>query len=351
MAETALEKVLPNPTEKILSGMNKTQKLAALMVILGPEEASSILSSFNQRMVEQIMAEMAKIEFISAEVQQALIEEFSVLTLDAVTSALGGLDKAQFVLEKTLGPIKAREVMGRVAPGIAPSPQIEELRNVPVPSIIEILQGEHNQTWALVLAQLDAHTSAEVFRKLDPGFRADVMRRMARLDPVEPDVLDGVIQGLLARRPEASLRNNIKTEGPKYLTEVMKNLDRQLANEVLELLGQEDPELSSSVRKMMFVFDDLAKLDTAAISTILREVDFNSLAIAMKDCCPEVSELIFKNITKRAAESLHENLKYSSNVRRKEVDEARGRVMEVVFELERKGDISLYKDEEAHAPA
>src|SRR5580700_10746855 len=98
------EKVSP------IAGLNKVQKLAGLLVVLGPEEASVILSAFNQRQMEQIMGEMAKIEFLSADVQKALLEEFSSVTLEAVTSALGGVEKAQHVLEKSLGQAKAREV-------------------------------------------------------------------------------------------------------------------------------------------------------------------------------------------------------------------------------------------------
>ena len=104
-----------------LAGLNKTQKLAALLVVLGPEEASTILSAFNQRQMEQIMGEMAKIEFLSADVQHSLLEEFSSVTLDAVTSALGGVEKAQNVLEKSLGSAKALEVLGRVAHRTPPS--------------------------------------------------------------------------------------------------------------------------------------------------------------------------------------------------------------------------------------
>ena len=124
MSATATE--TPNP----IAGLNKMQKLAGLLVVLGPEEASVILSAFNQRQMEQIMGEMAKIEFLSAEVQQGLLEEFSSVTLEAVTSALGGVEKAQNVLEKSLGQAKAREVLGRVAPEATTSPMLEELRNM-----------------------------------------------------------------------------------------------------------------------------------------------------------------------------------------------------------------------------
>src|SRR5476651_1584036 len=118
------------PKPSPIAGLSKVQKLAALLVVLGPEEASVILSAFNQRQMEQIMGEMAKIEFLSADVQQGLLEEFSSVTLDAVTSALGGVEKAQHVLEKSLGAVKAREVLGRVAPDQTTSPHIEELRNM-----------------------------------------------------------------------------------------------------------------------------------------------------------------------------------------------------------------------------
>jgi flagellar motor switch protein FliG len=328
-----------------IAGLNKIQKLAGLLVVLGPEEASVILSAFNQRQMEQIMGEMAKIEFLSADVQQALLQEFSSVTLEGVTSALGGVEKAQNVLEKSLGQSKAREVLGRVAPEATTSPQLEELRNMVPTAITQMLRGEQSQTWALVLGQLEAENSAEIFRTMEPIFRADVMQRMARMEPVSPEVLDRLVKSLLARRSEASCRDYIGSNGTEYLTQIMKQFDRQVANDALAALAENDPELSASIRKKMFVFDDLVQLDAATMGVILREVDFTTLALAMKDCPVKLKDTIMKSITKRAAESLAENLKAMSKVRRKEVEEARSKVMEQIFELERNGDISLAQEE------
>jgi flagellar motor switch protein FliG len=337
-AET-IEKTSP------LAGMNKTQKLAALLVVLGPEEASVILSSFNQRQMEQIMTEMAKIEFLSADIQRALLEEFSSVTLEAVTSAFGGVEKAQHVLEKSLGQAKAKEVIGRVAPGSAVSPHIEELRNMTPPAIAQMLRGEQPQSWALVMAQLDHDNCAQIFRGLDLGFRAEVMLRMAKMEPVSPDVLDRLIKGLLARRTESATRDYVTADGTKFLTEIMKKLDRNAANDALNALAETDPDLSASIRTMMFVFDDLVTLDAATIGIILREVDFNTLAVAMKDCAPKLKEMVLKNLTKRAAEGLLENLKMSGSVKRRDVEAARAQVMEQVFDIERRGDISLARED------
>ncbi len=341
MATATLEPIKISP----IAGLNKVQKLAALLVVLGPEEASVILSAFNQRQMEQIMGEMAKIEFLSADVQHSLLEEFSSITLEAVTSALGGVEKAQHVLEKSLGPVKAREVLGRVAPKATTSPMMEELKNMPATGIAQMLRGEQAQTWALVLAQLDAENSAEVFRTMDGIFRADVMRRMAHMEPVSPEVLDRLIKSLLARRPESGRLDHIAANGTAFLTEIMKRFDRQVATDALEALAENDPELSASIRKMMFIFEDLVKLDAAAIGTIMREVDFNTLAVAMKDCPIKLKETIMKSITKRAAEGLEENLKLMSKVKRKEVEEARSKVMEQVFDLERRGEITLVEED------
>ena len=347
MSATLTLPAKPNP----IAGLNKVQKLAALLVVLGPEEASVILSAFSHRQMEQIMGEMAKIEFLSADVQQGLLEEFSSVTLEAVTSALGGVEKAQHVLEKSLGEAKAREVLGRVAPEAATSPMREELRNMSATAIAQMLRGEQSQTWALVLAQLEAENSAEVFRTMEPVFRADVMQRMARMEPVSPEVLDRLIKSLLSRRSEASCRDYIEADGTQFLTQIMKRFDRQVASDALEALAQNDPELSASIRKMMFIFEDLVQLDSATMATILREIDFNTLATAMKDCPPKLRELIFKNITKRAAESLEENLKFTTKVRRKEVEEARSKIMEQIFDLERKGEINLSREDSSGAGA
>jgi flagellar motor switch protein FliG len=291
------------------------------------------------------MTEMAKIEFLSAEVQQALLEEFSSVTLEAVTSAFGGVEKAQNVLEKSLGASKAREVIGRVAPDAAHSPMVEELRNLPAAAVGQMLRGEQPQTWALILAQLDHDNCAEIFRTMDLAFKADVMLRMARMEPVSPDVLDCLIKNLLARRTESATRDYVSADGTKFVTEIMKKFDRAAATDALNALAESDPDLSASIRKMMFVFDDLVTLDAATIGVILREIDFNTLAVAMKDCAPKFKDMVMKNITKRAAEGLQENLKMMANVRKKEVEAARAAVMEQVFEIERRGDISLAREE------
>ena len=328
-----------------LAGLSKVQKLAALLVVLGPEEASVILSAFNHRQMEQIMGEMAKIDFVSADVQNGVLEEFSSVTLEAVTSALGGFEKAQHVLEKALGSAKALEVMGRVAPQAAASPAMEELRNMPASTVAQMLRGEQSQTWALVLAQLDAENSAVVFRTMEPAFRGDVMRRMARMEPVSPEVLEKLIKSLMARRSPSATRDYVGANGTVFLTEVMKRFDRQAATDALEFLAQDDPELSASIRKGMFIFEDLVQLDQSTMTTILREIDFNTLAIAMKDCPDKLRDMIFKGITKRAAEGLEENLKFMTKVRRKEVEEARTTVMQQIFDLERKGEINLTPEE------
>jgi flagellar motor switch protein FliG len=339
----------PAPKANPLAGLNKIQKLAALLVVLGPEEASVILSAFNSRQMEQIMAEMAKIEFLSSDVQQGVLQEFSTVTLEGVTSALGGAEKAQSVLEKSLGPAKALEIMGRVAPQATTSAVIEELRNTSASVIAQVLRGEQCQTWALVLAQLEAENSAEVFRTMEPAFRAEVMQRMARMEPVSPDVLDLLVKNLLDRRTPANSQHLVGSNGTLFLTEVMKRFDRQVATDALEFLAQNDPELSASIRKGMFIFEDLTTLDQATMSTIMREVDFNTLAVAMKDCSEKLRELVLKSITKRAAESLEENLKFMTKVRRKEVEEARSKVMQQIFDLERKGEINLTPETDAVA--
>lgn len=348
MSATLTQPEKTNP----IAGLSKVQKLAALLVVLGPEEASVILSAFNHRQMEQIMGEMAKIEFVSAEVQQAVLGEFSSVTLEAVTSALGGVEKAQHVLEKSLGAAKAMEVMGRVAPQATTSPVMEELHNLPASAIAQMLRGEQSQTWALILANLDAENSAEIFRTMEPAFRGDVMRRMARMEPVSPDVLEKLIKSLLARRSTSGSRDFIGgANGTQFLTEIMKRFDRKAASDALEVLAQNDPELSISIRKGMFIFEDLVQLDQPTITIILRELDSNTLAIAMKDCSDKLRELIMKGMTKRAAEALEENLKFMTKVRRKEVEEARAKVMQQIFDLERKGEISLSPEESSVAAA
>ena len=179
---------------------------------------------------------------------------------------------------------------------------------------------------------------------MEPVFRSEVMRRMAHMQPVSSGMLEKLCQRLLERR-SAAKREYVGANGTQFLTEIMKRFDRQSAADALETLAKNDPELSALIRKGMFVFEDLAQLDQSTMTTIMREIDFNSLAIAMKDCSDKLREMIFKGITKRAAESLEENMKAMSKVRRKEVEDARTAIMQQIFDLERKGEISLMPEE------
>jgi flagellar motor switch protein FliG len=184
---------------------------------------------------------------------------------------------------------------------------------------------------------------------MESAFRGEVMLRMAHMEAVSPAVLETLVKSLLDRQHSAPARNYVRRDGAAFLTEIMKRFDRQSATAALEVLAKDEPELSASIRKGMFTFDDLGQLDQSTVTTILRDVDQSTLATAMKGCSENLRAMIFKGITKRAAEALEESLKFMTKVRRKDVEEARVKVMQVVFDLEHKGEITLAPEDSSAA--
>lgn len=343
MAAPSLNDIGTESGESTLAGMSKVQKLASLLVLLGQDTAAQVLTEFDEQEVEMISTEMAKIHFIPIEMQKELLDEFSSVTLEAVTSAVGGPQFAREVLEKSLGGYKASEVISRVSPVKAKSIDTTVLREIMPRQLVNLLRREQVQTWAMILSYMDPNRCAEVLALVPSDMRPDIVERIATMEPISGAVVQGVFTYLKNRVSNRQDEDVASSGGTKVLADILNTLDDNTSKQVLEGLEERNPDLTRSVKKLLFVFEDIATLDKATITRLLREVDFHALAVAMKTASDKVHDVIIGALSKRAAESIAEEIRFMPPVKLSDVEAAQEQVIEVLRGLEASGEITLSK--------
>jgi flagellar motor switch protein FliG len=328
---------------ELLKGWSKKQRLAGLLVVLGRDMAAQILSVFDDREVEEISTEMARIDFVSPDTQRALLKEFTIVAVDAVASAAGGPLFAKEVLERSLGSFKANELINRIAPNKARAVDTAILRDIQPRQLINLLRKEQIQTWALVLSYLDPSRCAEVLSLLNADFRTDIVERIATMEPTTTEVVEQVLEHIKRRIYQRNNQSISSSGGARILAEVINSLDDSVSKQILNGLEERNPDLAKSITKLLFVFEDVGDLDKQTIARVLREVDYHQLAIALKTASDRMRTAVFTALSKRAAESLQDEIQYMPPVRLADVEEAQEKIIEVIRQLEASGEITVSK--------
>jgi flagellar motor switch protein FliG len=329
------------PASEIRS-MSKMQKLAALLVILGPESAANILKHFDEIELEAVSAEMAKVNMISGELQADILREFTDVALQASTSLRGGLQFTQASLEKAVGVFKATSILGRVAPRHAPVAAMSQIVDLEPRQIFNLIKGEQPQTIALVCSFLPADRASEFMNLLRPEVRDQVIEKLATLAPTAVEVVERVV-GVITRKlgTTSQTRAISQTGGIKAAAELMNAMDKNLSKTLLLSLEERNPELGQAIRQKMFTFEDLRTVDSNAIQKVLREVDMRDLAVSLKTASDELKVALLGAISKRAAETVSEEMSFLGAVKLKDIEGAQMRIIEVVRRLEAEGEIEV----------
>ncbi len=338
-----IEKTVAEADSDPLHGMSKTQKLASFLVIVGQDLAEQILREFDEREVEDIATEMAKITFVPLIMQRALLREFSPVAIDAATSAHGGPDYARDILERSLGRYKANEVMSRVAPSRPKSVDTSILREIQPRQLVNLLRRDQPQTWALVLSYLEPIACAQVLGMLTPEQRTDIVERIATMEPVSSYVVQQVLSLIKNRLNLRTPTDVASSGGTKILAQILNNLDDNQAQQVLNSLDERNPELSRAIKKLLFVFEDLGDLDKPTITRILREVDSHDLAVSLKTASDRLKTLVFSAMSKRAVEAINEEIQFMPPVRLSDIEAAQEKILEACRTLEANGEVVLNK--------
>ena len=323
--------------EEKMSGL---QKSAILLIALGPEKSASIFKHLKEEEIEELTLEIANTRSITPQIKEGVIEEFYQLCLAQQYIAEGGIGYAKELLEKALGTERAMSVIGKLTASLQVKP-FEFVRKTDASQLLNFIQDEHPQTIALILSYLSPLQASMIISALPPERQADVAKRVAMMDRTSPDIIKEVEKIL-----ESKLANLVNQDytiigGVDAVVEILNAVDRGTEKHIMETLEIEEPELADEIRKKMFVFEDILLLDDRSIQRVLRDVDNNDLAIALKGANENVQAAIFNNLSKRLSAMIKEDMEFMGPVRMKDVEEAQQKIVNIIRKLEDSAEIVI----------
>lgn len=330
-----------------VANLSKPQMLAALLVMLGPEGGSTILRQFPPREIENISREMTRFNLISREQQANILKEFSAVALAASTSVCAGLDVARNTLKKALGTFKASDVMGRVSTTRAPIGSMQLIAELDARNTFNLIRDESVATTAFIISHLSPEKAAQILNLMTPEKRDATVERLAVLAPTPVEVAEKVVEVLTTKLGVKQTRALTQTGGLTTVADLLNAMDKTVSRELLTNLEARNAELASSIRKKMFTFEDLLLLPGSAIQRIMREIDMRDLTLALKKSSDALKKLMLSNISRRAAETVNEELSMMTNVKPRDVEAAQFRIIDVVRKLESEGEIEIDAGEAA----
>jgi flagellar motor switch protein FliG len=321
------------------------RKAAVLLVSLGSEKAAEIFKHLRDDEIESLSLEMAKLQRIEPGTADGVLEELAATVQAYDSLQAGGVDYAREVLERALGPERALEIIGRLSSVIERRP-FEFLRRTPPEQMVTFLRNESPQTIALVIANLHTTLASQVLSNLPDTDQAEIALRIARMGETSPEVVKQV-EDVMRRKLDTVVQQEYSAAGGvKSLAEILNHTDRSTERNVLDSLTESDEELAVEVRRLLFVFEDIIKLDDRAIQMILREADQKDLALALRGVSDEVKDRILGNMSERGAQMLTEEMEFQPPQRKRVVEEAQGRIVAIVRKLEEAGALVLSRGEE-----
>jgi len=320
------------------------KKAAVLLISLGSDRAADVFRHLRDDEIEGLSLEMAKLQRVDPTVTATVLEELAA-TVQAYDSLVaGGVDYARDVLERALGGDRAAEIIGRLSSVIEMRP-FEFLRRTPPEQIVTFLRNEAPQTVALVVANLHTTLGAQVLSHLPEGEQADIAVRIARMGETSPAVVKQVEAVMRQKLASVVQQEYSAAGGVKSLAEILNHADRPTERNVLDSLTEADEELAAEVRRLLFVFEDIIKLDDRSIQLVLREADQKDLALSLRGVSEEVKERLLQNMSERGAQMLLEEMEFQPPQRKRVVEEAQGRIVAIVRRLEEAGGLVITRGE------
>jgi len=316
------------------------EKAAILLIALGPEASAQVFKHLSDEEIEDLTLQIASMRRIEPEARERVLNEFDGMMQAQEYIEQGGIAYAREVLEAALGKERARVIIERLTATLQVRP-FDFARKTEPTQILNFIQNEHPQTIALVLAYLKPEQASLVLSALPPERQVDVAKRLATLDRTTPEVLEDIESTLEQRLSAYEVHDYTVAGGIDAAVEILNHVDRSTEKTIMEALEEDDPELAEEIRKRMFVFEDIINLDDRAIQLIIREVESKDLALALKTASEEVSDRIYRNMSKRAATLLKEDIDFMGPVRLRDIDEAQTRIVAVVRRLEEAGDLVI----------
>jgi flagellar motor switch protein FliG len=339
---------LPQPERvdaPVRSGLRGRQRVAAVLISLGPEKAGEILKHLSDAEVQALSAEMAALRKIPAETASAVLDEFVDIVSSDDQAALGGVDFARAALEGAMGKARAEEVLENLAARDGARP-FAFLRKTPPDQIVAFLSEESPQTIALVIASLHHTLGARVLSSLPADVQTDVSLRIATMADANPDVIRELETGLRNKLANVLSTDLTDTGGVEALAALLNNAGRSTERNVLTAIERTHADLADEVRQLLFTFDDIIELPDRDVQLVLREIDQKDLALALRGVDEAVRDKLMANLSARAAEVVRDDMDAMGPQPKAAVEEAQSSIVAAVRRLEDAGQITLARGEE-----
>ncbi len=327
--------------------LNGTQNAALLLMTLGEDEAAEVLKYMGAKEVQKLGAAMATLGGVGREDASRVLDAFITDVEDQSPFGVGTEEYVRKVLSNAFGAAKANAFIDRILSG-DDGKGLDALKWMSSREVASIVDGEHPQIIAIVIACLESDVAAEVVEMLPAEIRCDVVMRIARLSDVQQSAL-AEIENLIAHKSMDATRGGTeKVGGDKVAAEIINALDAEAGEALLEEIKEKNEELSERIRDKMFDFDVLLSIDDRGIQAILREISNDLLVTALKGCDPQISDKIFSNMSRRASTLLREDMEARGPTRLSEVEESQKEILETVKRLADAGDIDLGKGDDEY---
>jgi flagellar motor switch protein FliG len=321
-----------------LSGV---EKAAIFFITLGPDKSAKVMKLLPEKMIEQITYEISNITKVDPIMRDAVLTEFIDMNESLDTFKEGGLDYAREVLTKALGTKKAQDIIETSSQMALTRKPFILARRTDSTQLLKTIISEHPQTIALVLCFLQQEKSASILSSLPDDLQTDVAYRIATMSKTSPIVIKQV-EKIMNEKLSNVVDNNFEAYGGiDTLVGILNSVNRPTEKNILQNLDDKNHDLAEEVKLNMFVFEDIITLDDTSIQRVLREIDNNDLILALKGASEVVASAIFANLSKRASETLKEDLEFLGPVRLTVVEEAQHKVVGAIRRLEEAGEIYL----------
>ena len=316
------------------------RKAAILLLALDQEAAAAMLGQLGPKTVEDVTRELASLSDINPKDRDAVLREFYEIAVANRWAAEGGLDYARTLLLQSMDPKEAERIIAQIATQVRKTP-FAFLQKAESQNLLTFIQDEHPQTIALIVSHLPHHKSSEILSGLPTPKQIEVVKRVANMEQTNPDVVAQVERALEGRLANMLTQNFEKMGGVPTVAEVLNLVDRTTEKAIMEGLEAEDPDLVEEIRRLMFVFEDILMVDDKGIQSVLKEIDNDELALALKTASDELKEKVFGNMSERAATLIREDMEFMGPVRVSDVEASQQRIVDVVRRLEDAGEIII----------
>jgi flagellar motor switch protein FliG len=326
--------------------MTKTQKLAAFFIIVGPDLAPELMKQLRDPEIEAVAREMATMDVVDFKLQEKILDEFCELIGEGLSTALGGMSFVQRALEAAKGPQAASSILLRALPASNSIDAVAELSQMDTRQIFNLIRNEQPQTVAFILSYLDSKQVSALVPLFSPQMREEIVERLGSMDSISAELIGKVLKSLgkhLTGGPQRYAMH--RRGGVDAAAKLLNSLDGELSKNLLSRIEERNSELGESIRKKLFRFEDVSRLGQRDIQRLLRDVETQDLAVALKAAQEPVRRAVYGAMSKRAAESLKEEIELQGPVRMKDVEASQDRIIAQILQLAESGEIDISQED------